>query len=183
MKREQALLELQKYITNKNLLKHMIASEAVMARLAQHFGADEVEWSMAGLMHDIDYDQTKDKPEIHSQVGAEILQGLGFSDEVIYAVKVHNSRHGLPRLSLMDKALYATDPMTGLIVAGALIRPEKKLAAVSVDFLYNRFYEKSFAKGANREQIAACSELGMDLEEFLELGLEAMQGIAADLEL
>ena len=183
MTREEALQELKKYINNKNLLKHMLAAEVVMTSLARHFGENEQEWGVAGLMHDIDYDETKDKPEIHSQKGAEMLEGLGFSPEVAYAVKVHNDAHGLPRISLMDKALYATDPLTGLIVAGALIRPEKKLNAVTVDFLFNRFYEKSFARGANREQIAACSDLGLSLEEFLAIGLEAMQEIAADLEL
>ncbi len=181
MTRQEALTELKKYVNNKNLLNHMYACEAVMARLAHHFDQDEGEWAMAGLMHDIDYDQTKDSPDVHSLRGAEILTELGFSPEVTNAVKVHNERHGLPRLSLMDKALYATDPLTGLIVAGALIRPEKKLAAVKVDSLLKRFNEKSFARGANREQIAACSELGLSLEQFITLGLEAMQGIANDL--
>lgn len=94
---------------------------------------------------------------------------------------VHNDAHGLPRNTLMDKALYATDPVTGLIVVSALIRPEKKLAAIDVPFLMNRFYEKSFAKGARRDQIAACSELGLTLEDFLELSLEAMTGISREL--
>jgi uncharacterized protein len=181
MTREQALIELKKYINNKNLLNHMYAAEVVMARLAHRFDQDEQQWAMAGLMHDIDYDHTKDTPELHALKGAEILTELGFAPEVVYAVKVHNDRLGLPRVSLMDKALYATDPLTGLIVAGALIRPEKKLSAVTVESLLKRFNEKSFAKGANREHIAACSELGLSLEEFITLGLEAMQGIAVEL--
>lgn len=181
--REQAYTELKKYITNKNLLKHMLATEAVMIRLARHFDQDPDVWGLAGLLHDIDYDEMKDKPEVHSVRGAEMLAELDVPEELVYAVKVHNDRHGLPRLSLLDKALYATDPVTGLIVAGALIRPEKKLAAIDVPFLRKRFDEKSFARGANREQILACSELGLSLEEFLTLALEAMQGIAAELEL
>lgn len=181
--REEAYQELTKYITNKNLLKHMIATEAVMIRLAKHFDQNQNSWGIAGLLHDIDYDETKDKPDVHSLKGAEMLQELGLPEEIVYAVKVHNARHGLPRQSLMDKALYATDPLTGLIVAGALIRPEKKLSVVDVPFLQKRFDEKSFARGANRQQIMACSELGLTLAEFLGLGLEAMLGIAAELEL
>lgn len=152
-----------------------------MKRLAQHFGEDEEKWGLAGLLHDIDYDDTKDKPELHSLEGAKMLEEMGLSQDVVYAVKVHNERHGLPRQSLMDKALYATDPTTGLIVAGALIKPEKRLSAIDVPFLVNRMNEKSFAKGANREQIRACSELGLTLEEFLDLNLEAMQGAATEL--
>ncbi len=181
--REEAYIELTKYITNKNLLKHMLSTEAVMIRLAKHFDQNPDIWGIAGLMHDIDYDETKDLPDVHSLKGAEILTEMGLPEEIAYAVKVHNERHGLPRVSLLDKALYATDPLTGLIVAGALIRPEKKLAAVDVPSLLKRFGEKSFARGANREQIQACSELGLTLEEFLALGLEAMQGIAEELEL
>lgn len=177
MDRELAYQEVLKRIQNQNLLKHMLASEAVMRNLARHFGEKEELWGLAGLLHDLDYEETKDSPETHSLIGAKILEELGLPQEVVYAVKVHNERHGLPRISLMDKALYAVDPLTGLIVAGALIRPEKKLEAVTVDFLLNRFAEKSFARGANREQIASCSELGLSLEEFLRIGLKAMQEI------
>ncbi|SHK91833.1 HDIG domain-containing metalloprotein [Desulforamulus aeronauticus] len=181
MNREEALKVLKKNLKNKNLLNHCIAAEVVMKRLAQHFGEDEEKWGLAGLLHDIDYDDTKDKPELHSLEGAKMLEEMGLSQDVVYAVKVHNERHGLPRQSLMDKALYATDPTTGLIVAGALIKPEKRLSAIDVPFLVNRMNEKSFAKGANREQIRACSELGLTLEEFLDLNLEAMQGAATEL--
>lgn len=181
MNREEALSALKKHVRNKNLLKHMYACEAVMRRLARHFGEPEEAWGLAGLLHDIDYDTTKDDPLRHSIVGAEMLMEMGLPEDIVYAVKVHNEAHGLPRKSLMDKCLYATDPVTGLIVAGALIRPEKKLAAVDMAFLLNRFNEKSFARGANREQIAACSEFNMSLEEFLALSLEAMRGITKEL--
>ncbi|BAF60895.1 predicted hydrolase [Pelotomaculum thermopropionicum SI] len=183
MNRAEALSLLKKNLTSKNLFNHSLAVEAVMCRLAEHFGQDREKWGLAGLLHDIDYDRTKDDPDRHSLEGAEMLAGLGLPEDVVYAVKVHNHRHGLPRLSMLDKALYATDPLTGLIVAGALIRPEKKLAAIDVPFLMNRFHEKSFARGANRETIRTCSELGLSLEEFLGLGLEAMQGIAEELNL
>ncbi|MCL6639272.1 MAG: HDIG domain-containing protein [Firmicutes bacterium] len=183
MQRTEALSLLKKNLKNKNLFNHSLAVEAVMRRLARHFGEDEEKWGLAGLLHDIDYDRTKDDPDRHSMAGADMLAEAGLPEDVVYAVRVHNDRHGLPRNSLMDKALYATDPLTGLIVAGALIRPEKKLAAIDVPFLLNRFHEKSFARGANRDTIRACSELGLTLEEFLGLGLEAMQGIAGELNL
>lgn len=181
LSREEAYQVLKKNVTNKNLQKHCIACEVVMKALAEHFGENQDIWGLAGLLHDIDYEETKDLPEKHSLIGAEMLAELGLPEEIVYAVKVHNHVHGLPRQSLIDKALYATDPVTGLIVAGALIRPEKSLAAVDVPFLLNRYGEKSFARGANREQIASCSELGLTLEEFLGISLKAMQGAAKEL--
>ena len=175
MNREEALQLLKKKVKNKNLLKHMYAAEAVMGGLARHFGEDEALWRLAGLLHDLDYDTTKDDPSRHSLVGGEMLAKEGLSAEVVYAVKCHNDYHGLERKSMLDKALYATDPLTGLIVAGALIKSEKKLAAIDVPFLINRYHEKSFARGARREAIACCSELGLSLEDFIGIGLEAMQ--------
>lgn len=181
MNREKALNELKKRVLNKNLLKHMYATEAIMRKLAQHFNEDVEKWGLAGLMHDIDYDETGDSPEKHGMVGAEILESLGFDQDICYAVKVHNDFHGLERKSKMDKALYASDPMTGLIVAAALISPTKKLADIDKQFVLNRFGEKSFARGANREQIMSCKELGLSLEEFIELSLEAMKEISKEL--
>ncbi|KKM10538.1 phosphohydrolase [Clostridiales bacterium PH28_bin88] len=181
MNRNEALELMEKHLTNVNLRKHSLSVEAVMRGLAAHFGEDQELWGLAGLLHDIDYEETKDDPARHSLVGGEMLEKLGLPAEVVSAVKAHNDYHGIPRESLMDKALYATDPLTGLVVAGALIRPEKKLAVLDVPFLINRFHEKSFARGARRETILACGELGLSLEEFLGIGLEAMQGIAAEL--
>ncbi|GFN22714.1 HDIG domain-containing metalloprotein [Thermanaeromonas sp. C210] len=181
MQREQALELLQKHISTPNLLKHCLAVEAVMRALARHLGEDEDKWGLAGLLHDIDYEATKDDPHRHSLVGGDMLEQEGMEPEIVYAVKAHNEIHGLPREDRLSQALYATDPLTGLIVAAALIRPEKKLAPVDVPFLLNRYQEKSFARGAKREQIAACRELGLSLEEFLRIGLEAMKGIAGEL--
>lgn len=181
LNRKEAHELLLKHMSNKNLLKHTYAVEAVMRELARYFGEDEELWGIAGLLHDIDYEDTKDDPARHSLVGGQMLEDYGFPPEVVYAVKVHNDYHGLERKSLLDKALYATDPLTGLIVAGALIRPEKKLEPVDVAFLINRFGEKSFARGARRETIASCSDLGLTMEEFFELGLKAMKGIHKEL--
>ncbi len=180
--REQAQEEVKKRVKNRNLLKHMYAVEAVMGQLARRLGGPEEQWALAGLLHDIDYEETADNPQRHSLVGGDILADLGVDEDIVYAVKVHNPAHGLERRTLMDSALHIADPLTGLIVAAALIHPVKKLAALDSQFVLNRFGEKQFARGANREQIALCQEeLGLGLEEFISLGLEAMQAIADDL--
>ena len=181
--REQAYMEVKKHVQNNNLLKHMLSVEAVMRGLADHLGEDKELWGLTGLLHDIDYDETKDNPELHSLKGADILEELGLPEELVYAVKVHNYNHGIPRLSVLDKALYAADPVSGLVVAGALVRPDKKLASVDVDYLMKKFGEKAFARGADRDQIRACSEIGLELEDFLRISLESMQHIAGEIEL
>jgi putative nucleotidyltransferase with HDIG domain len=181
MSREEAMELLKQEVKQKNLIKHCLAVEAVMGRLATHFGENEEKWALAGLLHDIDYDETADDPMRHSMLGAQMLADRGLDEEIVYAVRVHNDTHGLPRKSVMDKALFASDPLTGLIVASALIHPAKKLHSIDTDFVVNRFKEKNFAKGANREQIACCSEMGLTLEEFVALGLEAMQAAHQEL--
>ncbi len=181
MDRSQALQLLQSHVITPNLIKHSFAVEAIMGALARHFGEDEDLWRLAGLLHDIDYDLTKDDPTAHSRIGFDILIKAGVDQRIAYAVKVHNDIHGDPRISLMDRALFCTDPLTGLVTAAALIRPEKTLAAVTAPFILNRFGEKGFARGANRATIRACSEIGLTLDEFVAIGLTAMQGIAGDL--
>jgi len=181
MTRDEALALVKKHIKNRNLVKHTLAVEAVMRKLAEHFGEDVDKWGLAGLLHDIDYSETQDDPSKHSLVGGEMLAEMGVEEDIVKAVKAHNEYHGLPRETRMAKALYASDPLTGLIVAAALIHPDKKLSSIDVDFVMNRYGEKSFARGANREIIASCAELGLDLREFVALSLEAMQGIADDL--
>lgn len=152
-----------------------------MRRLAGHFGEDVEKWGLAGLLHDVDYDETAQDPERHSMIGADLLASLGVEPDIVYAVRVHNEAHGLPRLSLMDKSLHACDPLTGLITSAALILPAKKLAAVDAEFVIKRFGEKAFARGANREQIRRCEELGLELDQFIRFGVEAMQGISDEL--
>lgn len=181
MDRQEALELVKKHVKTRNLIKHMLATEAVMKALAEHFGEDEGKWALAGLLHDIDYDETAHDPDRHSLVGGEMLERLGLPGDVVYAVKAHNEAHGFPRETRLDKALYAVDPLTGLLVAAALIHPEKKLSAIDVGFVMNRFKEPSFARGANRDQIRSCSELGLSLEEFIGVGLQAMQEIAQEL--
>jgi len=179
MEREAALRLVKAHIKNKNLQKHCLAVEAVMRQLAQHFGEDVELWGLAGLLHDLDYDETAKDMARHGYRTVEILQGYGLPQELLHAILAHPGH--VARESLMDKALYCADPVTGLIVAAALIHPSKKLEPLEVGFLMNRFKEKHFAKGANREQIKACQELGLSLEDFMGIALEAMKGISKEL--
>jgi putative nucleotidyltransferase with HDIG domain len=181
MNRSDALSLLQSKVSNQNLIKHSFAVEAIMRALARHFDEDVELWGLAGLLHDIDYDITKEDPTTHSKLGAEMLADLDLDPRIVYAVRAHNDYHGDPRHSLLDRSLFCCDPLTGLITAGALIRPEKRLAPLTPEFILKRFGEKGFARGANRETIRMCSDIGMSLDEFVALGLEAMQGISADL--
>ena len=179
MTREEAYELAKSRLKNRNLFKHVLAVEAVMRALARHFGEDEERWGLAGLLHDLDYEETKDDPERHTLVTAELLQNYDVDEEIVHAIKAHNNR--VPRESLMDRAIYAADPVTGLIVAAALMHPSKKLAGIDVPFVLRRFKEKRFAAGANREQIRSCEEIGLSLEEFLDIALRAMQGLSEDL--
>ena len=117
----------------------------------------------------------------HSKLGADLVREMGASEAMAHAILCHNQAHGIPLETKLDKALFCADPLTGLIIAAALVRPDKKLAGLELESVKKKFKEKSFAAGANREQIALCSEIGLELEEFIELGLEAMKEIADDL--
>jgi len=179
--RKEALDSIRANIESKNTIKHMLATEAIMRALARRFGEDEDEWGLTGLLHDIDMELTEGDMNTHSRLGADLARELGASEEMAHAILCHNQTHGIPAESRLDKALCCADPLTGLITAAALVRPDKKLAGVEVASLQKKFKEKSFAAGANREQIAWCTQLGIELDDFLELGLEAMKGIAPSL--
>jgi len=181
MDREEALKAVRENVKNENLVKHMLATEAIMRALAHRFNENENEWGLAGLLHDIDVEVTNADMSLHSKRGAEMAKQLGANETVCHAILVHNDAHGVPCVSLLDKALFCTDPLTGLITAGALVRPDKKLASVEAKSIKKRFKEKSFAAGANREQMAKCNDIGLELDAFIELGLEAMKGVAESL--
>ena len=181
MERERALKELKARVSSPNLIKHSLAVEAIMKELAIYLKDDVELWGLAGLLHDIDYDRTANDPAMHSIMGAEILENLEVNSEIIYAVKAHNAYHGIERKRKLDKALFCADPVSGLITAGALILPSRKLSDVTPEFLLKRMNEKSFAKGANREHIRKCDEIGLSLEKFIELSLEAMKKISEEL--
>ena len=182
MNRDEALEYVRENITNENLIKHMLATEAVMRALASELGEDPDRWGIAGLVHDIDLDILGDDLSRHSLLSAEMIKEKGFDEEIVQAVAAHNDCHGLLRETKMAKALYACDPLTGLIIASALVRPDKKLESVKVKSVKKRFKEARFAANANRNQMRTSeSELGIELARFIEIGLVAMQGIADDL--
>ena len=141
-----------------------------MKTLARHFNENEEKWGLAGLLHDIDYEKTKGNAKEHSLIGAQMLESLGVDKDICQAVKVHNEAHGILPETLMEKSLFVIDPLTGLIVAAALVLPSKKLADLSPENVLNRFKEKAFARGANREIIKKCEELlGLKLKNLLKL--------------
>ena len=181
MTREEALDSIKANVENENLVKHMLATEAIMRALARHLGEDEEEWGLTGLLHDIDMELTEGDMNTHSKLGADLVRELGASEAMAHAILCHNETHGIPCETKLDKALFCADPLTGLIVAAALVRPDKKLAGLEAKSVRKRFKEKSFAAGVDREQVSRCSQIGLELDEFIELGLEAMKGIADDL--
>ena len=201
MEMEAALNLLKENLKNQNLIKHSLAVEAAMRKLARYLGEDEEKWALCGLLHDIDYEKTKDDPNLHSKMGAEMLKSLGFDKNICQAVLTHNEAHKKEPETKMAKALFCLDPLTGLIVAATLVLPSKtelpfieakvkkrtlssspKISDLKVENVLNRFKEKSFARGANREIIKKCNELlGLSLEEFVKIVLEAMQKISNEL--
>ncbi len=178
--REDALILLKKYIKNKNLIKHMLACEAAMYKLAEYLKENNPEeWALAGLLHDLDYDKTIKNFSQHGRLTAKILREReDIPANIIQAIESHPGHNDLPRQNKMDYALYALDPLTGLIVAATLMHPEKKLEYVDTKFIMRRFKEKRFAAGADRDQIRTCIDLKIELEEFIDLVLGAMQGIS-----
>ncbi|MBU4331571.1 HD domain-containing protein [Patescibacteria group bacterium] len=192
MTRDEALQLVHKYVKTDNSVKHMLATEAIMRALARHFGEDskssdgvnEEKWGLAGLVHDIDMEEVdyRNEPTKHGPRSIEILKENGLTDEeILNAVLAHNEALGGERGTKIEKAIHSVDPLTGLIVAATLVLPSRKLADVTVENILNRFKEKHFARGANREIIARCEELGLSLKEFCKIGLEAMQGISDEL--
>ncbi len=187
--REEALKFLEEKIENKNIIKHMLATEALMGGVYEalkdkkDLGGTKEEWMMAGLLHDGDYCEGVPMSRQGVQVTDWLRErGQEIPDNVAQAMAAHNSETGTKPQSLMDWAIFCGDSLTGLIVATTLVLPSRKLGDVTVENVLHRFKEKSFAKGTRREDIQRCEEkLGLSLEEFVKISLEAMQKISADL--
>ena len=177
--REEALALVHENIKKPNLVKHVLAVEAIMRELAGRFGEDVELWGITGLLHDLDYEVTADEPEKHGYVTIEMLKDKDVPEEVLHAILAHAGH--VSRDSLLDKAIYSVDPITGLIVASAIMHPTKSLAGMDAAFVGKRFKEKRFAAGANREAIASCKEMNLDLQDFIEVSLEAMRKISDEL--
>lgn len=168
-------------IGRNNLLKHILSVEAGMRRLAEHLSEDVEFWGLTGLLHDLDYNETAKDPDAHTYVTEEWLQRYDLPEEMLYAIHAHPGH--VPCRTNLDWALFATDPATGFIVACALMHPAKRLDVIDAEFMLRRFKEKRFAAGASRENMEACANLGLDLEQFLVLVHEGMMRIRDDLQL
>lgn len=192
MTRDEAYSLMIEMLKSKNLQKHGLAVEAIMRLLCGYLKQkhsdlpkeefDEEEWAIVGLLHDADYELVEKDPTRHTLVTAERLASHKVSDRIINGIKAHHDGIKKSRDNLMEKSVYAVDELSGLITAVALVRPDKKLSSVTVESVMKKFPQKSFAAGANREQILACEkELNIPLEEFVGIALKAMQGISDEL--
>lgn len=180
--REEALALMESYLDTDSMRKHCLASEAIMRDLAPKFGADPDMWGLTGLLHDIDYNETKDKMDQHTLLTEKILLERGVDKQIIEAIKTHNAENlGLTRSEPIHVALTAAETITGMLVAAALVNPDKKLSSLKVKSVKKRMKAKEFARSVNRDHILLCEQIGIPLDEFIEISLTAMCRIADDL--
>lgn len=181
MRRAEALEIVQEYVKNVNLIRHMLAVEAAMRFYAEKFQEDVETWGCTGLLHDFDWEIHPTLHE-HPQAGAEILRQRGVPEVIVRAILSHADHTGVPRQSLMEKALYACDEITGLITAVALVRPSKSLYDMEAKSVKKKWKDHAFAAGANRNEIErAANEFGIELWEHVENVILAMRRIAPEL--
>ncbi len=180
MNRETALKLVKEYTQNNNLVKHMLAVEAAMASYARRFGEDEQKWRVVGLVHDFDYEKMKEQHP--SEWGYGILRENGATEDIIDAIIGHAKRDDpTSRKDNMAKALFAVDELTGFIVACALPRPNQ-ISDLEVSSIKKKFKDISFAKGVHREHIfQGAQELGIDIDEHIQIVLDAMREIKGEL--
>ncbi|HNW44347.1 MAG TPA: HDIG domain-containing protein [Elusimicrobiales bacterium] len=183
MDRNKALELLKANLKNENLVKHCLASEAVLRALAARLGADSELWGLAGLLHDIDVELTAGDLKRHTLEAEKILKENGLPEELVEAVKLHNeaAHGGLRRSSAFHRALAAGETITGLITATALVYPDRKLASVKLSSVTKRMKDKRFAASVDRSIILECEALGLTLDEFAGLALGAMLAVAPEL--
>ena len=180
--REEALNLVEKNVTKRNFVYHMLAVEAIMKSLAKHFGEDEQVWGLTGLLHDVDYGKTENTPEKHATLAEEILKDFTLPEEIIRAIKAHNHQYtNVKPENRMEKALIACDAVSGLLVACALVMPSKKLADVKIKTVKKKFNAKDFARGVERERILFCEEIGIPKEKFFEISLSGLKTISPEI--
>jgi putative nucleotidyltransferase with HDIG domain len=183
MNRDDAYKLVCEFTQGDSLRKHMLAVEAAMRAYARRFGEDEEKWGVVGLLHDFDYERWPNPPG-HPLQGAAILRERGYPGDVIYAIKSHaDYLPDCPRLSLMDKALYACDELAGFCTAVARVRPEG-IHGMQAKSVRKKMQQKSFAANVKREDIVRGAEdLGVELNEHIQFVIDAMAAIAIELEL
>lgn len=179
MTRDEAFKLVKEHLKNKNLIKHSLAVEACMKALASELDEDVEKWGLAGILHDMDYEVTEKSPELHTTEAVKILTEHKIDPGIIQAVQAHAGQ--VPCRSPMDWAIFSIDPLTGLIVAATLMHPSRKIREVNVEFIKRRYKEKSFARGARREDIEQVRNISLDLDRFIAVCLKAMQGIDKEL--
>src|SRR5437588_139990 len=181
MNRADAYALVTEYTQNQSLIKHMLAVEAAMRAYARKLGEDEERWGIVGLLHDFDYERWPDAPH-HPLKGSEILRECGYPDDVIYAIKSHaDYLPDCPRVSRMDKALYACDELAGLVTAAALVRPNG-ITDLTASSVKKKMKSKGFARNVSREDIArGAADFGVDLTEHIQFVIDAMKPVAAAL--
>ncbi|HZR56257.1 MAG TPA: HDIG domain-containing protein [Terriglobales bacterium] len=181
--REAAWCLLTEFTQSESLRKHALAVEACMRAYARKFSEDEELWGAVGLLHDFDYDRYP-RLEDHPYKGNEILKERGYSEEIRRAIMSHAEYTGVTRDSRMEKALFACDELAGFITAVALVKPGKSLAEVDAKSVRKKMKDKAFARSVKREDIVnGTNELGVDLDEHIAFCIEALKGVAKDLEL
>jgi len=179
--REQAIALLHEWIENPNLRKHCYAVEAAMRAYARHYGEDEERWGLTGLIHDFDWERHPDA-ERHPMKGVEFLRAHGWPEDVCRAILGHATYSGVPRDTLMARALFACDELCGFLVACALVTPGKSLDQVEVASVKKKMKRADFARNVNRDDIlTGTAELGVDLDAHIAFVLEAMRGIRSEL--
>ncbi len=177
--REEALARLQKHVSNEKTIIHSLASEAVMRALAGRLGEDQDRWGMTGLLHDIDVELTHADPKVHALKAEELLADFGLDSEMLEAIRMHNDEAtGIPRSTTFQHALAAGETITGLIYATTLVYPDKKIASVKYKSVRKRMKEKAFAASVNRDHILECEKIGIPLDEFIQISVDAMRGIS-----
>jgi len=184
MNRQEAWELVCEYTNSPQLRRHMLSVEAAMVGYARHFGEDEDKWSLVGLLHDFDYERFPDVAENgHPNTGAPILRERGVDEEIVRAILSHATEvTGVERQSKMEKTLCAVDELTGLIAAVALVRPSKDIRDVKLKSVRKKWKTKAFAPGVNREEVeTGAADLGIDLDEHIQIVLESMQAAAAEL--
>ena len=183
MSRQDDLKLLQLYTQSDSLIRHMLAVEAAVRAYAVHYSEDVDKWATVGLLHDFDYERWPDPPD-HPLQGAAILRQQGYPDDVIYAIKSHaDYLTDCPRVSRLDKTLYACDELCGFIVACALMRPGR-LEGMTPKSVRKKMKQASFAAAVNRDDITrGAADLGVDLNEHIAFVIAALQPIAAELDL
>ncbi len=180
--REEALQLLRKHIRSESMIRHSIASEAVMRSLALHFNEDPEIWGLSGLLHDIDVEITGGDPKTHGTLSPGLLAEFDLPAEITDAIVMHNE-DAAPRMrqSRIEHALAAGETITGLITATTYVYPDRKIMSVKPKSIIKRMKEKHFAASVKRENILECEKIGIPLEQFVELSLSAMQSISGDI--